>query len=75
VFFHVSILIVVNLHIEEPGVLFFIRKTGKSGFDLTALVRIGVQRIAPAPVVRILGLWLDSSLRWKADIEAVHGKV
>ena len=44
-------------------------------FDLTATVQVGDSIIAPSPVVRILGLQLDSKLHWKAHTEAVNCKM
>jgi hypothetical protein len=49
--------------------------TQRNGFDLEAPVRIQGRTIAPSPVVRILGLQLDSRLRWRAHIKAVNRKM
>lgn len=49
--------------------------TRRSSFDLAALVRINDIIIAPMAIVRILGVQLDSELRWKAHTEAVSRKM
>jgi hypothetical protein len=49
--------------------------TGKRNVGLEAPIRINNEEIAPSPVVRILGLQLDSKLRWKAHIKAVNLKM
>jgi hypothetical protein len=46
--------------------------TRKRNVNLEAPIRINNEEIAPSPVVRILGLQLDSRLRWKAHIKAVN---
>src|SRR5579862_5135934 len=49
--------------------------TRQNRFDLTAPVQIGDQTIRPSPTIRILGLQLDSRLRWGPQIEAIDQKM
>ena len=49
--------------------------TRRRGFDLGAPIQIGTRTIAPSPVVQILGLQLDSRLRWHAHIKAINQKM
>jgi hypothetical protein len=49
--------------------------TRKRNVNLEAPIRINNEEIAPSPVVRILGLQLDSKLRWKAHVKAVNQKM
>jgi hypothetical protein len=45
------------------------------GFDLEALVTFQGTTIQPKPVVQILGIQLDSKLRWKAQEKAIQAKM
>jgi len=45
--------------------------TRRRGFDLQAPVRLQDQVVEPKPVVKILGLQLDSKLHWKAYIQVI----
>src|SRR5579862_5630441 len=49
--------------------------TRRQGFDLQAPVRLQGMVIKPEPVVQILGLQLDSRLRWTAHKKAVQTKM
>jgi hypothetical protein len=49
--------------------------TRRRGFDLQAPVRLQGAVVEPEPVVRILGLQLDSKLRWKAHEQAIQAKM
>ena len=49
--------------------------TRQDRFDLTALVQIKGRTVAPSPTVRILGIQLDSQLRWEPQIEATNKKI
>ena len=50
----------------------FTRRRGTNG---QAPVRLQGVEIKPKPVVRILGLQLDSKLRWKAQEQAIQTKM
>jgi hypothetical protein len=47
----------------------------KGNFDRTATVQIGTTTIAPSSTVQILGLQLDSELRWKAQVQSVSQRM
>ena len=49
--------------------------TQQNKFDLTAPVQIGDRTIEPSPIVQILGLQLDSRLRWGPQTEAIDSKM
>jgi hypothetical protein len=49
--------------------------TRRSNFDLEAPVWVEGREIAPSPIVRILGLQLETKLCWKAHIEAINQKM
>lgn len=49
--------------------------TRQNRFDLAAPVRIGDRIVEPSPTVRILGLQLDSRLRWKTQTETTDRKM
>jgi hypothetical protein len=49
--------------------------TQKNGFNLKAPVQVQGRTIAPSPVVQILGLQLDTRLRWRTHIKAVNKKM
>jgi hypothetical protein len=44
-------------------------------FDLTQSVQLDNMEVVPEESVRILGLWLDTRLRWKAHEKVVHEKM
>ncbi len=49
--------------------------TRRRGFDLEAPVTLQGTEIQPIPVVRVLGIQLDSKLRWKAQEKAIQAKM
>jgi hypothetical protein len=49
--------------------------TWRRCFDLEAPIRIQDRVIAPSPVVRILGLQLDTKPRWHAHTKAIDKKM
>ena len=49
--------------------------TRRQGFDLQVPVRLQGIVVEPEPVVRILGLQLDSKLRWTAHKQATQTKM
>jgi hypothetical protein len=49
--------------------------TQRKGFDMQAPVRLRETTVQPKPVVRILGLQVDSKLRWKAQGQAIQAKM
>ena len=49
--------------------------TKRHSFDLEALVQIQGRTITPSPTVRILGVQLDSRLRWQAHFKEVRKKM
>src|SRR6266487_6433040 len=49
--------------------------TRRRGFDLEAPVTLQGTAIQPTPVVRVLGIQLDSKLRWKAQEKAIQAKM
>ena len=49
--------------------------TRRKGFDMQAPVRLQGTMVQPDQVVRILGLQVDSKLRWKAQGQAVQRKM
>ena len=61
--------------LEYKAIYSLTRFTRSSNFDLEAPIRIGDRVIAPSPVVRVLGLQLDSKLCWEAHIKAVNQKM
>lgn len=44
-------------------------------YDMTATVKIGGRVIQPAKVMRILGVWLDPTLRWSGYLDATTRKL
>ena len=44
-------------------------------YDMTATIQIGDRTIQPAKVMRILGVWLDPTLRWKGHLDATIRKL
>jgi hypothetical protein len=46
----------------------------KNNLDLGASVQVNGRVVAPSPTVQILGVQLDTRLRWKAHIETVNRK-
>ena len=49
--------------------------TRRRGFDLGAQVTLQGVAVQPSPVVRVLGVQLDSKLRWKAQEKAIQDKM
>ena len=49
--------------------------TRRHSFDLEALVRIQGRTITPLPTVQILGVQLNSRLRWQAYVKEVKKKM
>jgi hypothetical protein len=49
--------------------------TRRRGFDVQAPVRLRDTVVQPKPVVRILGVQLDSKLRWTAQGQAIQAKM
>ena len=49
--------------------------TRRRGFDLQAPVQLQEVTVRPKPAVRILGIQVDSKLRWKAQEQAVQAKM
>jgi hypothetical protein len=49
--------------------------TRRQGFDLQTPVRLRETTVQPESVVRILGLQVDSKLRWKAQGQAIQTKM
>jgi hypothetical protein len=49
--------------------------TRRRGFDLQAPVRLREVTVQPEPSVRILGIQVDSKLRWRAQEQAVQAKM
>jgi hypothetical protein len=47
----------------------------KGNFDRAATVQIGTTTIALSSPVQILGLQLDSELRWKAQVQSVSQRM
>ncbi|EDN05845.1 predicted protein [Histoplasma mississippiense (nom. inval.)] len=47
----------------------------RNQFNLQAELRLPGQTIQPKQVMRVLGVWLDSRLRWKGHLDAVAGKM
>ena len=43
----------------------------RKAFDLSACVRIGGNRVEPKADVRVLGVWLDTRLRWGAHVRQI----
>ena len=60
---------------REKGTSHFNNFTRQNRFDLTVPVQIGGRTIRPSPTIRILGLQLDSRLRWGPHIEAIDKKM
>ena len=46
----------------------------KKNFNMTAEIKLGDQKIGPKSDIRILGVRLDSALRWQAHMRAVEAK-
>ena len=47
----------------------------RKAFDLSACVRIGGNRVEPKADVRVLGVWLDTRLRWGAHVRQIQAKM
>jgi hypothetical protein len=58
-----------------PKKYHLIHFTRQKKFDLTAPVQIEDRTIAPSPIIRILGLQLDSRLYWGPQIKAIDQKM
>lgn len=44
-------------------------------YDMNATIEVGGQTKSPAKVMRILGVWLDPTLRWSGHLEATGRKL
>ena len=49
--------------------------TRRQGFDLQTSVQLQGVTVKPKPVVKILGLQVDTKLRWKAQEQTVQTKM
>jgi hypothetical protein len=47
----------------------------RRNIDLTVPLNLAAQQIKPTQAMRVLGVWLDPKLRWKAHLDAVAGKM
>ena len=58
---------------EKYELMHFTRR--RTRHSQTAAVWIGSQVVEPTRAMRVLGVWLDSTFRWKSHLDAVAGKM